>query len=166
MHSKVVYRAAKAAIEAGLPTLRFNFRGVGASEGEHDDGMGEHDDVRATLDYLSGRFPGLPVCMMGYSFGCAVGLAIGAADPRVSTLAGIGVPAGIWDMSFLRGIAKPTLFVQGTQDTFGPQDSILQVFASLAGTKRLHWIEGADHAFTHRLDELHETVRASLTEIV
>jgi alpha/beta superfamily hydrolase len=166
MHSKVVYRAAKAAITAGLPTLRFNFRSVGASEGEHGDGVNELDDVRAALDFLAGRFPALPVCMLGYSFGCAVGLAVGAADPRVSVLAGIGVPAGIWDMSFLQDVRKPTLIVQGTHDAFGPKDAIQGVFASLAGPKRLEWIEGADHGFNTRLDELQETLRAFLTEIV
>jgi len=166
MHSKVVYRAAKAAIQAGLPTLRFNFRSVGASEGEHGDGVEETGDVRAALDYLAARFPTLPVCMLGYSFGCAVGLAVGAADPRVTVLAGIGVPAGIWDMSFLRGVAKPTLIVQGTQDVFGPEDAVQCVFDSLTGTKRLHWIKGADHGFNTRLDELQETVRAFLAEFV
>jgi alpha/beta superfamily hydrolase len=166
MHSKVVYRAAKAAIQAGLPTLRFNFRSVGASEGEHGDGVEETGDVRAVLDYLAGRFPTLPLCMLGYSFGCAVGLAVGAEDPRVAVLAGIGVPAGIWDMNFLRDVAKPTLFVQGTQDAFGPQSAIESVFNSLAGPKRLQWISGADHGFNTRLDELQETVRAFLAEIV
>lgn len=166
MHSKVVYRAAKAAITAGLPTLRFNFRSVGASDGEHGDGVAELGDVRAALDFLTGRFPALPVCMVGYSFGCAVGLAVGAADPRVSVLVGIGVPAGIWDMSFLQDVRKPTLIVQGTHDVFGPQNEIQSVFDALAGAKRLEWIEGADHGFNTRLDELQETVRASLTEIV
>jgi hypothetical protein len=166
MHNKVVYRAAKAAIIAGLPTLRFNFRGVGASEGEHADAAGEHDDVRAALDYLTSRFPALPVCLMGYSFGAAVGLAVGVDDPRASALVGLGIPAGIWDLKFLQGIAKPTLIVQGTRDLFGPRDALEPVFAALTGPKQLHWIEGADHGFSARLDELQEAVRAFLTEIV
>lgn len=166
MHSKVVYRVAKAAIQAGLPTLRFNFRSVGASEGEHGDGVEEAGDVRAALDYLAARFPALPACMLGYSFGCAVGLAVGAADPRVAVLAGIGVPAGIWDMSFLRDVTKPTLIVQGTHDVFGPEDAVQSAFDSLAGTKKLQWIKGADHGFNTRLDEMQETVRAFLAEIV
>jgi len=166
LHNKVVYRAAKAAIIAGLPTLRFNFRGVGASEGEHTDGLGERNDVLAALDYLTSRFPVLPVCMVGYSFGSAVGLAVGANDPRVSALVGIGVPAGIWDLSFLRNVSKPTLIVQGTRDLFGPPAALAPVFAALAGRKELRWIEGADHSFSARLDELQETVRAFLAEIV
>lgn len=166
MHSKVVYRTAKAAIQAGLPTLRFNFRGVGASEGEHGDGIEELSDVRAALDFLSERFPELPVCLVGYSFGCAVGLAAGAVDARVSVLIGIGIPAGLWDLSFLKGVRKPTLIVQGTHDTFGPREAVQAVYDSLAGLKKLHWIQGADHGFNTRLDELQETVRAFLAEIV
>ena len=78
MHNKVAYRAAKSALLAGLPTLRFNFRGAGASEGEHTGGPGERDDVRAALDYLGTHFPGLPVCLMGFSFGAWVGLEVGS----------------------------------------------------------------------------------------
>jgi hypothetical protein len=166
MHSKVVYRAAKAAIQAGLPTLRFNFRGVGASEGEHSEGVEEVGDARAALDYLSGRFPSLPICMIGYSFGCAVGLSAGVSDARVSQLVGIGVPAAIWDLSFLQGVNKNTLFVQGTHDVFGPGDTVQRVFESLVGPKRLEWIDGADHGFNTRLDEMQEAVRAFLAEIV
>jgi uncharacterized protein len=165
MHSKVVYRAAKAAIQAGFPTLRFNFRGVGASEGEHGEGAEELGDVRAALDYLEQRFPKLPVCMIGYSFGCAVGLNVAAADPRVSMLVGIGLPAAIWDLGYFKGIRKSTLFVQGTHDAFGPEEAVKNVFDSLAGPKRLEWIKGADHGFNTRLDELQETVRAFLAEI-
>lgn len=166
MHSKVVYRAAKAALAAGFAALRFNFRGVGASAGEHDDGVGEQDDVRAALDYLSARFPCRPTCMIGYSFGCAVGLAVGSADSRVSALAGIGVPTTVWDMSFLQSVSKRTLFIQGTQDAFGPRDAVETLYASLAGDKRLCWIEGADHSFNTRLDELEAAAQAFLAEIV
>src|SRR3970282_2001609 len=93
-------------------------------QGEHADGAGEHDDVRIALDYLSARLPAQPVGMMGYSFGAAVGLAVGASDPRASVLVGIGIPAGIWDLKFLQGVPKPTLIVQGTRDLFGPRDAI------------------------------------------
>jgi len=166
MHNKVVYCAAKAAIMAGLPTLRFNFRGVGTSEGEHAGGDGERDDVRTAIDWITMRFPSRPVVMIGYSFGAAVGLAVGAADPRVLALAGIGVPAGIWDMAYLRNVSKPVLFVQGTRDVFGQRDSLEPLFNSLAGSKQLRWIDGADHSFNGHLDELQEAVRAFLAEIV
>ncbi len=166
MHNKVVYRAAKAAIMAGLPTLRFNFRGVGASEGEHADGAGEREDVKRALDFVMSRFPALPVCIIGYSFGSAVGLALGVDDPRVTALVGIGLPASIWDVSFLHQVAKPTLIVQGTRDVFGPREATEPVYAALAGRKQLRWIEGADHSFNGKLDEVQEAVRAFLEEIV
>jgi alpha/beta superfamily hydrolase len=80
MHNKVVFRAAKAALDTGLPTLRFNFRGVGRSAGTFASGIGERGDVRAALDFLSARFPGLPVCVIGFSFGSWVGLEVGASQ--------------------------------------------------------------------------------------
>src|SRR5215211_4003394 len=73
MHNKVVFRAAAALNDAGLVTLRVNFRGVGSSTGEHDEGRGELDDARAALDYLIGRYPGKQVTLAGFSFGARVG---------------------------------------------------------------------------------------------
>ena len=100
MHNKVVFRAAKAALLSGLPTLRFNFRGAGKSVGTFTGGDGEREDVRAALDYLAAHFPGLPVCLMGFSFGSWVGLAVGATDSRVSTLVGLGVPVDTSQLRF------------------------------------------------------------------
>ena len=90
MHNKVVFQAAKAALQEGLPTLRFNFRGVGKSTGSFGDGIGEREDVTAALDYLGTRFPAIPVCLLGFSFGASVGLRVGANDPRVVALVGLG----------------------------------------------------------------------------
>ena len=68
MHNKVVFRAAAALNDAGLITLRINFRSVGQSTGEHDEGRGEQDDARAALDYLSQHYPGLRILLCGFSF--------------------------------------------------------------------------------------------------
>ena len=158
MHTKIVFRAAKAAIGLGLPTLRFNFRGVGKSEGAFAQGQGELDDVRAALDFLGTRFRALPIILMGFSFGCWVGLRAGAADDRVKALIGLGVPAGSYDFSFLAAVTKPKLFVQGTEDVYGPRARVEQIFASLAEPKQIHWVEGADHFFTGRLEEAQQAV--------
>jgi alpha/beta superfamily hydrolase len=166
MHNKVVYRVAKAALQAGLPTLRFNFRGVGKSQGEFAGGIGEREDVRASLDYLATRFPEIPISVMGFSFGAVVGLTAAATDPRVGALVGLGVPAGSADLSLLHRISKPKLIIQGTEDIFGPRAEVETLFAALAEPKRLAWVEGTDHFFTGRLDEVQAVVRSFLQEIV
>ncbi len=107
MHNKVVFRAAKASILEGLPTLRFNFRGVGQSAGRFGGGVGEKEDVRAALDFLQHRFPGSPVCLMGFSFGSWVGLSVGGGDPRVVALVGLGVPIASVNMESLLEVTKP-----------------------------------------------------------
>jgi len=166
MHNKVVFRAAKAALELGLPTLRFNFRGVGKSQGEFGQGRGELEDTRAALDYLATRFPKLPLAAVGYSFGTRVGLAVGASDPRVRALAGLGLPVASERLDFLRECRKPKLIVQGTEDAFGPRPQVATLFASLPEPKRLHWVEGADHFFAGKLDEVQAALGAFLREVL
>src|SRR3981081_3491691 len=101
MHNKVVFRAASALNDAGLITLRINFRGVGQSSGEHDEGRGELDDVRAGLNYLAETFPDLPITLCGFSFGARVGLGVGMTDDRVWGMISIGTPVDKYDFSFL-----------------------------------------------------------------
>jgi hypothetical protein len=163
LHNKVVFRAAKAAISLGLPTLRFNFRGAGKSAGTFAEGEGEREDVRAALDYLAAHFPGLPVHLMGFSFGAWVGLAVGAGDARVSTLVGLGVPVDMSDFGFLHGVRKPKLILQGTRDEYGSVAAVSRLFDSLAEPKQIHWVEGADHFFAGKLDEVQEVLRQFLT---
>jgi uncharacterized protein len=165
MHTKAVFRAAKAALSLGAPALRFNFRGVGKSEGAFAQGIGERDDARAALDYLSVRFPGLPLVMMGFSFGSWVGFSAGAADPRVIALVGLGVPAGSYDFSFLVPVTKPKLIVQGAEDVHGPRDRVTRLFDSLAEPKQIHWVNGADHFFTGRLDEEQRIIHDFLVQL-
>jgi hypothetical protein len=166
MQNKVVFRAAKAACQAGFPTLRFNFRGVGKSNGKFSQGVGERDDVRAALEYLGLRFPNCPVCLLGFSFGASVGLFVGASDPRVAVLVGLGVPVLSMNMDFLSGVRKRKLFVQGTRDEFGPRVQMNQFYASLAEPKQIHWVQGADHFFTGKLEEVQRAIREFLTSIV
>src|SRR5579863_8869759 len=84
MHNKVVFQAAKSLHKCGAAVLRFNFRGVGKSEGTYDHGQGEQGDVRAAIDYLAAELPGLPILVAGFSFGSSVGLRVGCGDARVS----------------------------------------------------------------------------------
>jgi len=159
MQNKVVFRTAKAACQAGLPALRFNFRGVGKSTGTYGHGVGEGEDVTAALSFLATRFPALPVCLMGFSFGASVGLRAGANDPRVAALVGLGVPAASINLDFLLGVLKPKLIVQGTRDEFGPRASVESFYASLAEPKRIHWVQNADHFFTGKLEEVQQVIR-------
>lgn len=157
MHNKVVYRAARALEAAGFVTLRFNFRGVGASTGEHDEGRGEVDDARAALDYLVADQPqAREVVVAGFSFGAAVGLRLGCADERVDRLLAIGAPVRFDNLDFLEGCTKPKLFVHGVEDDIAPLAPLEERLARLPAnvSYRLVRIEGAGHFFDDRLDEL------------
>ena len=166
MHNKVVFRAAKAATQVGLPALRFNFRGVGKSTGSYSHGIGEVEDVRAALDFLAARFPVAPVCLIGFSFGAGVGLQVGASDPHVAVLAGLGVPVAVMNFDFLLGVLKPKLIVQGTLDQYGPRAEVEAFYNSLAEPKQIHWVLNADHFFTGKLEEVQRVVSDFLKSLL
>ncbi len=150
MHNKVVYHAMKAFASFGLPVLRFNFRSVGLSEGEFDDGRGERDDVRAALDWMEENLK-RPLLFAGFSFGSNVGLRACCGDPRVKGLVGLGVPVRAegrdYTYGFLPGCSQPKLFLSGDHDQYGPPDAMQPVFEKATEPKRLVWVTGADHFF-------------------
>jgi hypothetical protein len=166
MHNKVIYQAAKSLDAPGLPVLRFNFRGAGLSAGEHDRGNGEQDDVRSALDFLRQKFPGVPVLLAGFSFGAWVGLQVGCADERVSHLIGLGLPVNNTDFSFLRQCGKPKLFVHGSNDEHGAIAKVKTLVASLPGENHLVAVEGVDHFFAGKLDQLSAAITNWLTDNV
>jgi uncharacterized protein len=158
LHNKVVFHAMKALNSFGFPVLRFNFRGTGLSEGEHDKGNGEVEDVRAALDWLEREFT-LPIVFAGFSFGAAVGLRAAYADDRVRALIALGLPAvpvegRVYDFEFLRDCAKPKLFVSGSRDQFGPAGKLEALINTFADPKKLVRIEAGDHFFEGRLKEM------------
>jgi alpha/beta superfamily hydrolase len=160
MHFKVVFRIAKALQENGAAVLRFNFRGVGRSEGTHDHGRGEQDDALAGLDEMARRFPSLPLLIGGFSFGSVMALRVAAREPaRVRAVGALGLPvANMPDLAFLPSVVQPRLFVQGGNDQFADAARIRAVVEPLPEPKSLVVIEGADHFFTGRLDEMHAAV--------
>lgn len=165
MHYKVMFRAARALQAQGLPALRFNFRGVGTSEGAHDNGRGEQEDVRAALDELERLYPGLPLVLGGYSFGSLMALLVGADDPRVRAMFALGFPIDrVSDTSFLNGSGKPRLFVQGEGDEFGSGAKIEALAEQLPEPRAVKVIPGGDHLFTGKLDPLENAVSEWIAE--
>lgn len=170
MHNKVVFHAMKALNSFGFPVLRFNFRGTGLSHGEHDQGRGELDDVKAALDWLENEFH-LPMIFAGFSFGAAIGLGAACADDRVGAVIGLGLPVGSvdgrnYDFNFLGSCAKPKLFVSGSRDQYGPRAKVETLIDSLPEPKKLVIIESADHFFEGRLREMREAIEKWVRETI
>jgi len=167
LHNKVVFHTMKALNSFGFPVLRFNFRGAGLSQGEHDQGNGEVDDVRTALDWLDAEYH-LPLLFAGFSFGAAVGLRAACADTRVRAVIGVGTPVvpvaeateepRVYALDFLQKCMKPKLLVSGARDQFGPRAQLEAFVASAPEPKKLVLIEGADHFFEGRLRELREAI--------
>ena len=158
MHNKVVFRAAAALNDAGLITLRINFRGVGQSSGEHDEGRGETEDVRTGLDYLATNYPDHEITLCGFSFGARVGLEVGIPDPRVQKLISIGTPVDKYDFEFLQKCRKPILFVHGEHDEYGNLQRLRDLVNKLEAPAKLEVIKGAGHFFDDQLNELKRVI--------
>jgi alpha/beta superfamily hydrolase len=158
MHNKVVFRAAAALNDAGLTTLRINFRGVGQSSGDHDEGRGELEDVGAGLDYLAAEYPGQEITLCGFSFGARVGLEVGIPDERVVRLISIGTPVDKYDFSFLAACGKPILFVHGEHDQYGKVEKLRGLVAKIKAPAELVVIKEAGHFFDDQLDELKRVI--------
>jgi alpha/beta superfamily hydrolase len=175
LHNKVVFHAMKALNSFGFPALRFNFRGTGLSQGEHDHGVGEVDDVRTALDWLDSQLH-LPIIFAGFSFGAAVGLRAACPDSRVRATIGLGVPVApvaadteeprVYTYEFLQTCNKPKLFVSGARDQFAPRAKLEALVASLPDPKKLVLIEGGDHFFEGRLREMREAIEMWVKEVV
>lgn len=131
----------------GWATLRFNFRGVGASGGEHGGGVAEIEDVKSAVTALLARGTFPTVAVAGYSFGSMVGLKAGAEDARVHKLIGVALPVATRDASFLAGVSKPKLIVVGTRDDYAPVSKITALVETLPEPKSLAIVNGADHFF-------------------
>jgi len=165
MHNKVVYRIAKAFQGSGFAVLRFNFRGVGHSHGEHDEGRGEQDDLRAAIKFMKGKHPEAEMWLAGFSFGSAVVLRAGCGDDSVRALVAAGVPVSKFDFSEVIACDKPKLFVQGEFDEFGRPADLERFAARLSGPKTIKIIEGAGHFFEDRLGDLEKAVSDFINSI-
>lgn len=158
MHNNVVYHTARALRERGLAVLRFNFRGVGRSEGTYDAGRGEADDAQAALEALLTRFPNTRCWVGGFSFGSRVGLQIGMRDPRVDGLIGVGIPVNATDFSWLTESSKPVAVVQGAGDEFGAETVVRLLIDRLPCPALLQVVPDGGHFFPKRFDALRAAV--------
>jgi alpha/beta superfamily hydrolase len=157
MHNKVVHRLARGLRTTGAVVLRFNFRGVGQSQGTHANGAGEVEDARTALAWLRVRYPDLPFELGGFSFGSRVVLRLGC-ETHPARIIAVGFPTKGMDPSFLRSCDVEKIFIQSTHDEHGPKAQLEELFTEFAEPKRLLWVEAQNHFFDGGLDLLEKTV--------
>ena len=165
LHNKVVFRAARGLESANVATLRFNFRGVGASGGQHDEGQGELDDVNAAIEWAKKKLPGKKLIVGGFSFGAWVASRAACERPDVDAVFLIGTPVNKYEFSYLRHCEKPMLFVHGTQDEHGDVAKLEKLVPTVRNAETVI-ITGADHFFTKQLEGLEETMRGWAEELL
>jgi uncharacterized protein len=164
MHTKTVYQGAKGLTRIGCAVLRFNFRGVGASEGTFDRGEGEKEDFTAALDYMAAKYPGTPLWAAGFSFGSWIALEVGAVDDRVWALIGIAPPVATsvsgqeYDFTNTLASTKPKFFVQGESDEVCPLQGMWHFYGQLQEPKELVVVDAADHLFDGKTQEVGEAL--------
>jgi len=156
MHTKAVYQGTKGLVRAGCAVLRFNLRGVGASEGSFTGGEGEKADFRAALDSMHARYPDVPLWSAGFSFGAWIALETGAADDRVTVLIGIAPPVTRegYDFSNTKRSTKAKFFIQGEGDDICPLQDMWKFYSELPEPKELVIIDAADHLFDGHTTEV------------
>ncbi len=162
LHNHATYRLARAVRESGGASLRFNFRGVGRSQGAHAQGLGEEEDVRTALAWLAGRRPDLPRYACGFSFGAWMALAAGCTDPEVRGVLAAGLAPRSFDLEFVRRCPKPVAGVQAASDEFGSVDQVRLLLSGSAHPRRLAVVPKATHLFTEDLPALEREAVAAL----
>jgi len=168
MHSKVIHTFYRVLDDAGHPTLRFNFRGVGASAGSYSGWDGEVGDVAAAAAFARGRTGRGALWIAGFSFGSWVSAKWALTDSHVERFIGLGMPVSRnideRTFDFLDGPPAAMLIVQGDQDKYGNREGVLALAARLRsrGPVETRFVEGADHFFTGRLTALAAALRDGL----
>lgn len=158
MLNKVVHTASRAMLELGAPALRFNFRGVGASDGAFADGIGETDDVVAVAEWLRSRYPGAGLLLAGFSFGAMVtcNAAVSVGPDHLISIA----PPAVRTRKLLAG-RRPACawtIIQGDADGVVPSTEVAEWVTSLAPPPELVILPGVDHFFHGHLTQLRQTI--------
>jgi alpha/beta superfamily hydrolase len=164
MFNNVVDAILAAMWQLGYSTLRFNFRGVGASEGEHDGGRGEVDDAAAAMTFLLSQ-PGVRkdgAVMAGYSFGAMVAVAAGYQHADVSRIVAVALPLAMTEARVPAGASKPLLLVSGDHDSYSPIAGLTTLREKIGKSARLEIIKDADHFFGGSEAELSRLIATSL----
>lgn len=165
LHNKVVFRAARGLESANVATLRFNFRGVGASGGKHDGGEGELEDVNAAIDWMKRKHAGKKLIVGGFSFGSWVASRTACERPDVDAVFLIGTPVNKYDFGYLRHCEKPMLILHGTQDEHGDVQKLEKVVQGIRNAETVI-VTGADHFFTKQIEAVEETIRGWAEELI
>lgn len=166
MHNHLAYRTAAAFREAGLTSLRFNFRGVGRSTGAHDQGVGEVEDAAAALDFLAGEEPSVPLYLAGFSFGSRVALKLALRDPRVEKVLAVGMAVDLFDFAFLSELTKPKAFIHADRDEFGTVASVEALLTHVPPPKRLFVVKDCTHLAPGRLEAFSAVAREAVDWLV
>jgi alpha/beta superfamily hydrolase len=154
MHTKVVFQSAKALTRIGCVVLRFNFRGVGRSDGTWDNGRGELDDYRAATDFLASKYPDLEMWAAGFSFGSYIAMTCGADDERMCALIGIAPPVDRYEFASVKLSAKPKFIIHGERDEIISLKAVREFYARLEEPKELVEIDRAGHLFDGQSQEV------------
>ena len=163
MNNKVVYTLYQSFARQGFSVLRFNFRGVGRSQGTFDRGEGELSDAASALDWLQGFNPNAGMCWIaGFSFGAWIGMQLLMRRPEISSFISVAPPANMFDFSFLAPCPSSGLIVQGDRDEIVPPPSVAKLVEKLQAQRDLkidyRIVPGASHFFYEHLDELAKQV--------
>lgn len=158
MHTKVLFQVAKAFCRLGCAVLRFNFRGVGTSEGTFDNGLGEVEDYWAALEFMARRYPDVELWAGGVSFGSWVATTAGANDSRVTRLIAVAPPVSLYDFDAVARSPKPKFFINGDRDELCPVKALREFYAHAEEPKDLVVIDGADHLFDGHINEVTEAI--------
>jgi uncharacterized protein len=164
MYNNVVDAMLAAMWQQGYATLRFNFRGVGASDGEHDGGPGEVDDAVAAMAFILAQ-PGVRkegAVMAGYSFGAMVAVSAGYERAEIARIVAVAIPLSMADARIPEGASKPVLIVSGDRDSYSPVAGLQALKTKIGDSARLEIVAGTDHFFGGREAELSRVIAAAL----
>src|SRR4030042_370980 len=168
MDNNVVCSLCEALTKASFVSFKFNFRGVGTSQGEFGQGIGEQTDVEAAISFIS-RLKGISstrIGLAGYSAGAGFAIPVGSGDSRIKALAAVSPPLNMFSFDFLGSCLKPRLLVSGSRDDFTPADQFLEFCQNLAEPKQCAIIEGADHFWWEYESRLAAKVTAFFTKVL